>query len=86
VLEKLIYPAGFYKTKVKTIQAICERLVNEFNGQVPDTIEDLLTFNGVGRKTANLVVGLGHHLPAICVDVHVHRICNRLGVVESHPG
>lgn len=85
-IETLIYPAGFYKTKAVTIRDACQKIVDDYNGKVPDTIEALLTFKGVGRKTANLVVGLGHQLPAICVDIHVHRICNRLGVIESpHP-
>jgi endonuclease-3 len=82
-LEQLIYPAGFYKTKAVTIHDACQKVIDDFQGRVPHTIEELLTFKGVGRKTANLVVGLGHHLPAICVDIHVHRICNRLGVVTS---
>ncbi|MFN8614615.1 MAG: endonuclease III [Vampirovibrionales bacterium] len=82
-LGQLIYPAGFYKTKAQTIQNICQQLVTHFNSQVPDDIDTLLTFKGVGRKTANLVVGLGHGKPAICVDIHVHRICNRLGYVQT---
>jgi endonuclease III len=82
-LEQLIYPAGFYKTKAVTIHDCCIKLLEDFQGRVPHTIEELLTFKGVGRKTANLVMGLGHHLPAICVDIHVHRICNRLGAVTS---
>jgi endonuclease-3 len=82
-VETLIYPAGFYKTKALTLQNACQKILSDFSGQVPQSIEALLTFKGVGRKTANLVVGLGHGLPAICVDIHVHRICNRLGVVTS---
>ncbi|MEB3244703.1 MAG: endonuclease III [Vampirovibrionales bacterium] len=82
-IEKAIYPAGFYKTKAKTIQEASRVLLEQHQGQVPDTIEALLTLKGVGRKTANLVVGLGHRLPAICVDIHVHRICNRLGYIAT---
>jgi endonuclease-3 len=82
-LEQLIYPAGFYKTKAKTILDACQVLIDTFNSEVPNTIEALMTLKGVGRKTANLVVGLGHRLPAICVDIHVHRICNRLGVLQT---
>jgi endonuclease-3 len=82
-IEQAIYPAGFYLTKARTIQAISETLLQQFEGRVPSTIEELLTLKGVGRKTANLVMGLGHGLPAICVDVHVHRICNRLGVITT---
>lgn len=82
-LEKLIYPVGFYKTKAVNIMEISQRLLAEFNGKVPDDIDTLLTFKGVGRKTANLVVGLGFQKPAVCVDVHVHRICNRLGYIQT---
>jgi endonuclease III len=81
-LEQAIYPVGFYRNKAKSILAISQDLLDRFNGQVPTTIEDLLTLNGVGRKTANLVMGLGHGLPAICVDIHVHRICQRLGYID----
>jgi endonuclease III len=79
----LIYPAGFFRTKGKQIQTICERLLEEYAGNVPDSIEQLLMFKGVGRKTANLVMTLGHHKPGICVDIHVHRITNRWGYVTS---
>ena len=83
-LEQLIYPAGFYKTKAQTILDISALLAQPpYHGQVPNTIEGLLVFKGVGRKTANLVVGLGHRLPAICVDVHVHRIAQRLGWLQT---
>ncbi len=82
-IEQLIYPVGFYKTKAQNIYDISQRLIDEFNGKVPDDIDTLLTFKGVGRKTANLVVGLGFQKPAVCVDTHVHRICNRLGYTET---
>jgi endonuclease III len=82
-LAKRIYPVGFYKTKAKDLIAMCQRLVEEFDSEVPDEIETLLTFRGVGRKTANLVVGLGHGKPAVCVDIHVFRICNRLGYLTA---
>ncbi len=80
---KAIYPAGFYRTKAKTIIEICKRLNREFNGIVPSSLDTLLTFNGVGRKTANLILTHGFGLPGICVDTHVHRISNRLGVVKT---
>ena len=80
-IEKAIYPCGFYKRKAIQIMDICDRLVKEFNSEVPDTIDTLLDFPGIGRKTANLIVAEGHNLPALCVDVHVHRICNRLGYI-----
>jgi endonuclease III len=82
-IQKAIYPSGFYKTKADTLITISQDLIDRFNSGVPDTIEELLTLKGVGRKTANLVVGLGHGLPAICVDVHVHRICNRFGYIQT---
>ncbi|NVN90639.1 MAG: endonuclease III [Desulfuromonadales bacterium] len=79
----LIYPAGFYRNKARQIREIAQRLVADYGGNVPDSIEELLRFNGVGRKTANLVVTLGFGQPGICVDTHVHRICNRLGYVST---
>lgn len=82
-IQRLIYPAGFYKTKAQTILDISQRLIDEFDSRTPNTIEELVTFKGVGRKTANLVVGLGFGLPAICVDTHVHRICNIWGYVKT---
>ena len=82
-LERAIYPVGFYKNKAKQIRAICRRLLDDFGGRVPDTIDDLLTLKGVGRKTANLVVTVGYEKPGICVDIHVHRISNRWGYVRT---
>jgi len=69
-IGELIYPAGFYRTKGEQIHTICTRLLDEYDGNVPDSIEQLLLFKGVGRKTANLVMTLGHHRPGICVDFH----------------
>ena len=82
-ISKLIYPVGFYRTKARVILGICRDLLERFGGRVPDTIDDLLTLNGVGRKTANLVVTMGFGKPGICVDTHVHRISNRLGYVRT---
>lgn len=82
-IEKLIYPVGFYKTKAKNIRNICRVLVEKYGGEVPDEIDELLKLNGVGRKTANLVVTLGYKKPGICVDTHVHRISNRWGYVKT---
>ncbi len=82
-LEKAIYPVGFYKNKAKQIIELSKEIVEKMDGKVPDTIEDLIKFNGVGRKTANLVLAKGFGIPAICVDVHVHRIFNRLGYVKT---
>ena len=82
-LEKAIYPVGFYANKAKQIIQLSKELVENYNGQVPCDIDKLCKFNGVGRKTANLVVSRGFNKPAICVDVHVHRIFNRLGYVKT---
>ena len=82
-LERAIYPVGFYRTKAKSIHAICRRLLDVYGGTVPDSIEELLTLSGVGRKTANLVVTVGYGKPGICVDIHVHRISNRWGYVRT---
>jgi endonuclease-3 len=82
-ISQLIYPAGFYHTKAEQIVLLSKRLLNEFCGTVPDDINKLLSFKGVGRKTANLVMTLGFGKPGICVDTHVHRICNRLGYVST---
>lgn len=82
-LSKAIYPVGFYKNKAEQIIALSKILVEKYDSKVPDTIEELLKFNGVGRKTANLVLSEGFNKPAICVDVHVHRIFNRLGYVKT---
>ena len=83
-LEKAIYPVGFYANKAKQIIELSKIITNELDGKVPNTIEDLCKFNGVGRKTANLVLAKGFNTPAICVDVHVHRICNRLGLIKTN--
>jgi len=82
-IQKLIYPVGFYRNKAKVILGISKRLIEDFSGLVPKKLEDLLSLKGVGRKTANLVLGLGYKIPAICVDTHVHRISNRLGWVRT---
>lgn len=82
-LEKAIFPVGFYKNKAAQIIELSKILVKEYDSKVPDTIDELLKFKGVGRKTANLVLARGFNIPAICVDVHVHRIFNRLGYVMT---
>jgi endonuclease-3 len=83
IIAKTIYPVGFYKTKAANIKKICERLLAENDGQVPDELDELLKLPGVGRKTANLVVTIGFGKPGICVDTHVHRITNRWGYVHT---
>jgi len=82
-LAKAIYPVGFYENKAKQIIELSKIISKEMNGNVPDEIDELVKFNGVGRKTANLVLARGFNKPAICVDVHVHRIFNRLGYVKT---
>ena len=82
-LAKAIYPVGFYENKAKQIIELSRQIDEELGGVVPDEIEDLIKFNGVGRKTANLVLSRGFNKPEICVDVHVTRIFNRLGYVNT---
>lgn len=82
-LSDAIYPVGFYANKAKQIIQLSKEIVENYNGEVPCDIDELCKFNGVGRKTANLVVSRGFNKPAICVDVHVHRIFNRLGYVKT---
>jgi endonuclease III len=83
-IATLIYPVSFYRTKAKHVKATCLALLARFGGRVPPAMEELLTLPGVGRKTANLVLILGFKsLRNICVDVHVHRISNRLGWVRT---
>jgi endonuclease III len=86
-IEQAIYPVGFYRNKALQIQEIARQLCEHHGGRVPDEMEGLLAFKGVGRKTANLVLTLGYGKPGICVDIHVHRICNRWGYVKTrNPG
>lgn len=82
-IENAIYPCGFYKRKAIQIYDICDRLNKEFNSIVPKDIDTLLTFKGIGRKTANLILSEGYQIPAMCVDVHVHRISNRIGFIKT---
>ena len=82
-LEKAIYPVGFYKNKAQQILDISHELYHKYNSVVPKEIDELIKFKGVGRKTANLVQAKGYGLPSICVDVHVHRISNRIGLVKT---
>ncbi|MBQ9694549.1 MAG: endonuclease III [Kiritimatiellae bacterium] len=82
-LEKLIFPVGFYHTKAAHLAALPQAVAERFGGVIPHTVEELIELPGVGRKTANLVVSLAFGLPAICVDTHVHRINNRLGIVKT---
>jgi endonuclease III len=82
-LEKLIFPVGFYRNKAKFLKQLPGALERLFGSVIPDSIDELVKLPGVGRKTANLVVAVAFRKPAICVDVHVHRICNRLGYIKT---
>jgi endonuclease-3 len=82
-LERLIYPAGFYKTKALRLREIAAILMERYGGRVPDTLEELLALPGVGRKTANLVLIEAFDKDGVCVDTHVHRINNRAGWLAS---
>ena len=82
-VEGYIHSCGLYKTKARDILAMCRMLKSDFGGVVPDTIEKLTTLPGVGRKTANLVVGDIYHKPAVVTDTHCIRICGRLGLSEG---
>jgi endonuclease III len=82
-LQKIIYPVGFYRDKSENIKALPNVINQKFKGQIPSTVEELIELPGVGRKTANLVVAVAFNKPAVCVDIHVHRIFNRLGYLKS---
>ncbi|MBP7552492.1 MAG: endonuclease III [Spirochaetes bacterium] len=82
-IARTIYPAGFYKTKAENLKSIAKLLIENNNGNIPDTMDELLKLPGVGRKTANLTLILGYQKPGICVDTHVHKISNRLGWVDT---
>lgn len=83
-LGEMIKSCGFYKNKSKNILATCRLLVEKFNGQVPNTLEELMTLPGVGRKTANVVISNAFNIPAIAVDTHVFRVSNRIGIANSN--
>ncbi len=82
-LEKDIRPTGFYRNKAKSIQKCCQELVDRFGGEVPNTLEDLVTLPGVGRKTANVLLGNAFGIPGITVDTHVHRVSQRIGLTKN---
>lgn len=82
-LERIIFPAAFYKRKAVIIKEICEKLVNVYKSKVPENINDLLKLKGIGRKTATLVMIEGFGKNEVCVDTHVHRITNRIGLVKT---
>ena len=79
----LIQSCGLYQTKARDIKAMCRMILDRFDGKVPDTIDDLVTLPGVGRKTANLIVGDVYGKPAVVVDTHFIRLSNRMGLTTS---
>ena len=81
-LQEAIRPTGFYKNKAKAIKAFCRKIVDEHGGELPNSLEALVKLPGVGRKTANLVLGEIHHIPGIVVDTHVRRLAKRLGLTR----
>jgi endonuclease-3 len=82
-LEEEIRPTGFYRNKAKSIQKCCQELGKQFGGKVPKTLEDLVTLPGVGRKTANVILGNAFGTPGIAVDTHVHRVSERIGLTKN---
>lgn len=82
-LEKIIFKIGFYRNKAKVLHQVSKSILEKYTGKVPQTEKELLALPGVGRKTANLVLGMAFGQPAICVDIHVHRISNRLGLIKT---
>ena len=83
-LEGYISSINFFRRKAKNIQACCKKIVDKFRGEIPDTLEELITLPGVGRKTANIVLGSAFGKDAIAVDTHVRRVSNRIGFAASH--
>ena len=82
-IEEIIRPCGLYKTKARSIVTMCRQIMDNFGGEIPDTIEKLTTLAGIGRKTANLVMGDVFHKPAVVTDTHCIRICGRLGLTKN---
>lgn len=82
-IEEIIRPCGLYKTKARSIVTMCRQIMDNFDGEIPDTIEKLTTLAGIGRKTANLVMGDVFHKPAVVTDTHCIRICGRLGLTKN---
>jgi len=82
-LEEEIRPTGFYRNKAKSVQKCCQELVKRFGGEVPKTLDDLVTLPGVGRKTANVLLGNAFGIPGIAVDTHVHRVSQRIGLTKN---
>ena len=83
-LEKAVHPCGFYKAKAKSIKEMCQRVRDVYGGKVPDNMDDLLTLSGIGRKTANLILGDVYGQPSVVTDTHCIRISGRLGLTKHH--
>jgi endonuclease-3 len=83
-LEDAVRPTGFYRNKAKSVQKCCQELVARFGGEVPKTLEELVTLSGVGRKTANVILGTAFGMPGIVVDTHVHRVSQRIGLTKNN--
>ncbi len=82
-LEKILYGVGFYHTKARHLKELSKIVLEKYNGTIPETFPELITLPGVGRKTANCILGYAFQQPAIAVDTHVHRISNRLGWIKT---
>ena len=82
-LEQMIYSTGFYRQKAKSIKGCCTAIVEKFGGEVPRTLDEMVTLPGVGRKTANLVLGIAEGIPGVVVDTHVTRLSNRMGLTKN---
>lgn len=82
-VEEIVKPCGLYKTKAKSIVEMCRQIIENFGGEIPQTIDELTTLSGIGRKTANLIMGDVFHKPAIVTDTHCIRICGRLGLTKN---
>src|SRR4026207_1721056 len=82
-IKKLIQKIGFYNVKASRLKEVSQLIIKKYNGEVPSNLDDLLTLPGVGRKTANCVLVYAFNKPAIPVDIHVHRISNRIGIVNT---
>ncbi len=82
-VAEIVKPCGLYKTKAKSIVGMCRQIMQDHDGQIPDTIEQLIKLEGIGRKTANLVLGDVFHKPAVVCDTHCIRICGRLGLTKN---
>ena len=85
-LEQAIYPTGFYHQKAKSLKALCQALVEKYGGQVPASLEELVKLPGIGRKTANVILGNAFGIPGIVVDTHFGRVSQRLGLTPKGPG